>query len=93
MALDVFVFCLYICGMTTNSRMRRGRPRKGSDQKKEIRLDIRLQASEKDAFREAAEVAGLDLSAWIRERLRWAAARELGAASRSASFLSNGNGR
>ncbi|MCX5634393.1 MAG: hypothetical protein NTW55_00930 [Planctomycetota bacterium] len=40
-------------------------------------FDIRLSAKEKQGFREAADIAGLPLSAWVRERLRCIAAREL----------------
>jgi len=72
--------------MKTNMK-RRGRPPKGSDKIKGIRLDVRLEASEKEAFREAAELAGLDLSAWIRERLRTAARKELTAVERPVAFL------
>jgi hypothetical protein len=44
---------------------------------KTMTLQIRLEADEKDAFEEAAHLSGLALSAWVRERLRWAAIREL----------------
>lgn len=40
-------------------------------------LEIRLKASEKLAFKQAAEVAGIPVSTWARERLRRAAIREL----------------
>lgn len=50
-------------------------------------LDIRLEAGEKEAFKEAAEFAGIPLSAWVRERLRRAARRELEAAGRPIPFL------
>ena len=44
---------------------------------KTMTLQIRLEADEKEAFEEAARLSGLALSAWVRERLRWAAIREL----------------
>jgi hypothetical protein len=47
---------------------------------------IRLAAAEKSAFQTAAGVAGLDVSAWVRTRLRDAAARELDAAGKPVSF-------
>lgn len=50
-------------------------------------MQLRLQADEKEAFQEAADLAGLPLSAWVRERLRWAATRELEDASRPVAFL------
>jgi hypothetical protein len=72
--------------MKTNMK-RRGRPPKGSDKIKGIRLDMRIEAAEKEAFRAASELAGLDMSGWIRERLRAAARKELGAAERPIAFL------
>jgi uncharacterized protein (DUF1778 family) len=75
--------------MKTIKQKRRGRPPKGSDKIKGIRLDMRLEASEKEAFRAAADLAGLDLSAWIRERLRMVARQELEAASLPIPFLRN----
>jgi hypothetical protein len=49
-------------------------------------MRLRLQPQEKQAFEEAAELAGVALSAWVRERLRKAAARELEAAGREIPF-------
>jgi hypothetical protein len=55
---------------------------------RDISLLIRLQSAEKSAFQEAASLAGVPLSAWIRERLRSAAAKELREkAGRMAEFL------
>src|SRR5262249_13797853 len=45
-------------------------------------MKLRVVPAEKTTFEEAAELAGLSLSAWARERLRRAAIRELEAASR-----------
>ena len=73
--------------MDTISTKRRGRPPKHSTRLRSIRLDIRLEVAEKQAFQEGAELAGLDLSSWIRERLRWAATRELEAVARPSPFL------
>jgi uncharacterized protein (DUF1778 family) len=73
--------------MKTPSKKRRGRPPKGSDKIKGIRLDMRLEATEKQAFRDAAELAGLDLSAWMRERLRAQARKELEGAGKPVAFL------
>ena len=73
--------------MSTNNKNRGGRPRKGSDKKKAVRLDMRMEESEKQAFHSAAELAGLDLSAWIRERLRRAARDELREAGKPIAFL------
>jgi antitoxin component of RelBE/YafQ-DinJ toxin-antitoxin module len=54
---------------------------------KAIRLDMRIEESEKEGFRAAAELAGLDLSAWIRERLRQVARKELEGAGMAIPFL------
>ena len=50
-------------------------------------VQIRVRPSEKAAFTLAAEIAGISLSAWVRERLRQTAARELEAAGRKIPFL------
>jgi len=50
-------------------------------------LKIRLSPEEKQSFEDAAELAGLSLSAWIRGRLRKAATTELEAASRQIAFV------
>jgi len=73
--------------MKAASRATRGRPPKGSGQSKTLRLDMRLNTAEKQAFRDAAELAGLDLSAWIRERLRANARQELESVGRPVAFL------
>jgi uncharacterized protein (DUF1778 family) len=74
--------------MKTTRKKRLGRPPKGSDKIKGIRLDMRLETSEKEGFRSAADLAGLDLSAWIRERLRRAARNELQEAGKEVPFIS-----
>lgn len=51
------------------------------------RLGIRLEPEEKQAFEEAAELAGVPVSSWVRERLRRAARRELEEANRTIPFL------
>jgi hypothetical protein len=54
---------------------------------------IRLTPGEKQAFKEAADVAGISLSAWVRERLRHSAIRELEAASKPIAFLQAPGGK
>ncbi len=44
---------------------------------KERVLQIRLTDAEKQGFQDAADLAGIPLSAWVRERLRLAAIRDL----------------
>jgi len=50
-------------------------------------MQLRLKPEEKDAFQQAADLAGIGLSSWVRERLRWAATRELENAGRSIPFI------
>ena len=71
---------------------RRGRPPKGSDKIRGDYLEIRVDSMEKQAFRDAAEIAGLDLSAWVRERLRRIARDELEDAGRPVAFLGKKTG-
>ena len=73
-------------GMDTKQRPR-GRPKKDAGRTKGEYLDIRLEAAEKQAFRDAANLAGLDLSAWVRERLRATARKELEGARLPVAFL------
>lgn len=51
------------------------------------RVIIRVSDHEKRGFNEAAEASGMNLSAWIRDRLRRAAAHELGLEGRVAPFI------
>jgi predicted HicB family RNase H-like nuclease len=74
-----------ICGMGKQ----RGRPPKNPEQARELSLDVRLDPSEKAAFQEAAELSGVSLSAWVRERLRQVARTELEGAGRQVPFLAN----
>jgi hypothetical protein len=66
---------------------KRGRPLKEKNERKADYLEIRLEVAEKRAFRDAAELAGLVLSAWVRERLRANARKELEGAERPVAFL------
>ena len=50
-------------------------------------LQIRLTDNEKHGFQAAAELAGLPLSSWVRERLRLAAIRDLESAGRKIPFI------
>jgi hypothetical protein len=66
---------------------RKGRPPKGAGKTKAEFLQVRVSALEKHAFNAAAELAGLDLSAWVRERLRLLARKELKKAGQTVPFL------
>jgi hypothetical protein len=46
-----------------------------------------METREKQGFADAAELAGIPLAVWMRERLRKAAAKELEEAGREAAFL------
>lgn len=54
---------------------------------KEQVLQIRLDEREKQGFQAAAEIAGIPLSSWVRERLRLAAIRDLEMAGQKIPFI------
>lgn len=70
--LDADVLCVY-----TRCMKRRGRPPKAPPDKREDRLDLRVSAAEKLAFKLAAEKSQQDLSVWIRVQLHRAAGEGL----------------
>ena len=51
------------------------------------RINLILQPEEKTAFQHAAQLSGISLSAWIRERLRSASIKELEDAGFKIPFL------
>ena len=56
---------------------------------KQVPLTVRISVEEKAAFSRAAQVAGISLSSWIRERLRAASLRELDIIGELAPFLAD----
>ncbi len=68
-------------------KKRQGRPKKPAGRTKARYLQVRVEQSEKDGFDAAADLAGLPLSAWVRERLRQVAREELEGYGRSVDFL------
>jgi hypothetical protein len=54
---------------------------------KEQILQIRLTSEEKQGFLAAAELSGIPLSSWVRERLRLAAIRDLESAGQQIPFI------
>lgn len=50
-------------------------------------IKIRVTNAEKEAFEKAAKLSGNALSAWVRERLRRTAIRELSEAGQQIAFL------
>ncbi len=55
--------------------------------KKTGTLLIRLSIAEKAAFTQCADLAGIPVSAWMRERLRQAATKELESAGQRVPFI------
>ncbi len=64
-----------------------GRPNKADAVAKREFMQFRATVAEKQTFRDAAALAGIDLSAWIRERLLRSARKELEEAGRKIPFL------
>ncbi len=50
-------------------------------------LQIRLTDAEKQGFQAAADLAGIPLSSWVRERLRLAAIRDLESVGQKIPFV------
>jgi hypothetical protein len=67
----------------------RGRPPKSTKSAKTRYLQVRVSDPEKAAFDAAANLAGLDMSAWVRERLRAVARQELREHDKPIPFLDN----
>lgn len=68
-----------------------GRPPKAPSKRKGHFLQVRLADTEKEAFASAAELAGIDISTWVRERLRQVARRELSESGQPVPFLATTN--
>lgn len=66
---------------------KRGRPPKEADRLRNEPLLVMLESDEKEAFKSAADIAGISLSSWVRERLRQVAVSELQNAARPVAFL------
>jgi predicted HTH domain antitoxin len=66
---------------------KRGRPQKPENSVKKRILQVRLLQEEKDAFEDAAKLAGLSCASWMRTRLREIARKELEAAQKKVKFL------
>jgi uncharacterized protein (DUF1778 family) len=65
---------------------KKGRPKKTPAKRKTRYLQVRVTDAEKVVFDRAADLAGIDMSAWVRERLRMAARAELAQAGEAADF-------
>lgn len=66
---------------------KRGRPPLDPSKAKAEYLEVRLEVVEKQAFKAAADLAGLPLSTWVRERLRRVARKELEESGQPVAFL------
>jgi hypothetical protein len=66
---------------------RHEKAQRGSGKRREELLQVRVAHAEKETFEDAANLSGLALSAWVRERLRSIAMRELQAAAKPVPFL------
>jgi hypothetical protein len=64
-----------------------GRPPKPPESTKSRYLQVRVQEIERDSFAAAAELSGLDMSAWVRTTLRAAARKELQSSGENVPFL------
>ena len=64
-----------------------GRPKKPEGESKTQFLQVRLLELERDGFAEAARLAGIPLSSWVRERLRVIARKELKEYGKKAKFI------
>ena len=66
---------------------KRGLPPKQKGTAKTRYLQVRVSDAEKEGFDQAAHLAGLEMSAWVRERLRIAARTELEGYGQTPTFL------
>ena len=69
------------------NKTKAGRPKNPPGIGKDDYMELRLDSAEKEAFRTAAEAAGMALSVWVRERLRKAAKKELEGRDMPVAFL------
>ena len=58
--------------------IQRGRPQKNPEDRKGQTIAFRVEAADRQQFQEAADLAGMKLSDWIRDRLLEAARRARG---------------
>jgi hypothetical protein len=66
---------------------KRGRPPKRAGLGKTLLMQVRLSPAEKEVFTEAADLDGQQLSVWVRDALRRAAAGRLREAGRPDPFV------
>lgn len=66
-----------------------GRPLTPDGKRKSLYLQVRIQGQERQAFKSAADLCGLEVSGWVRLRLREAAIKDLAAAGKKIAFISS----
>lgn len=66
-----------------------GRPPKATESARSRFLQVRVQEAEIDTFAAAAELSGLDVSAWVRTTLRAAARKTLSESGEVVPFMEN----
>lgn len=81
------IFHPYNKRMKKPTKNRRGAPKKPDAVRKDARLELRMSELEKQAFSEAADLAGMPLAVWMRTRLRMIARSELEQENRPVQFL------
>ena len=81
-----FALCIH---STYNLNMEREGNAKTQTELRNVRFIVRLLSSEREAFQDAADLAGMPLSAWVRNKLRQAAIKELEAQALPIAFLSD----
>jgi predicted HicB family RNase H-like nuclease len=67
--------------------MKAGRPRKSAEYRQTEIIPVRVNRAEKESFQQCADLAGVSLSSWVRERLRMAAIHDLERAGRPIPFV------
>lgn len=73
--------------MAKKAKPKIGRPKLDAGKAKGRFLQVRLQDAEAADFATAADLAGIPLSTWVRERLRIVAKKELEVHGRPVEFL------
>ena len=69
-------------------RAKLGRPEGSTGKARDELIQMRVNAVEKQGFSNAAQLSGLTVSAWARERLRCICREELETAGQNVPFLS-----
>lgn len=75
------------CRYKKDMGKKRGRPPLSDGKAKADNLEVRVSEAEKQSFQTAADLSGLSLSSWVRERLRKVAKQELEEAGHPVIFL------